>query len=104
MKWIGTIMLFLLGGYSSKLMAQQPAVILNDKAGWHKIGETTVNFHKDKDEIMIIGADRFASIKFKVTDAPIDLTSIDVYYESGDMQMVKLNTHIKMKGESKVID
>jgi len=84
--------------------AQQPKVVVNDKTGWHKIGETTVNFKKETDEIIVMGADRFASIKFKVTEAPIDLVSIMVYYESGDAQSVSTLMQINAPGESKTIN
>ena len=84
--------------------AQQPKVVVNDKTGWHKIGETTVDFKKETDEIIVMGADRFASIKFKVTEAPIDLVSIMVYYESGDAQSVSTLMQINAPGESKTIN
>src|ERR1041384_3719719 len=81
------------------LMAQEPAVIVSDKAGWNKIGETTADFTKDRDEIVVMGADRFASIKFKVTDAPIDLQDLEIYYETGDKQDVQVRTPINAGGE-----
>lgn len=84
--------------------AQSPAVISSDKTGWHKIGETTVNFKRDRDEIKIIGADRFSAIQFKVEDAPIDLISLEVYYESGDKQDIAVNSPIPARGQSRVID
>ena len=98
------MLLLVTAGIFGSVSAQQTAVVLNDKSGWHKIGETTVDFKKDTDEITIIIADRFASIKFKVEDAPIDLVSLAVYYESGDTQKVDVNMPIKLKGESRVID
>lgn len=79
-------------------------LIISDKTGWHKIGEVTADFKKEKEEVVVIGADRFASIRFKVTDAPIDLQSLEVFYESGDKQDVKVNTPIKAPGESRTID
>ena len=85
-------------------IAQKPEVIVSDKTGWHKIGETKVDFKKDSDVVVVMGADRFASIQFKVTEAPIDLVSIVVYYESGDSQKIKINAAIKAPGESKSID
>ena len=91
-------------GICGTTIAQQPAIIVSDKTGWHRIGVTTVNFQKETDEIMLFGADRFASIKFKVEDAPIDLVSMEVFYESGDTQTVKINMPIKLKGESRIID
>ena len=96
-------MMLAVAGYAN-VSAQTPAVIMSDKSGWHTIGETTVDFQKDRDQIVVVGADRFASIKFKVEDAPIDLISLEVYYESGDTQKIKVNTPIKSPGESRVID
>jgi len=84
--------------------AQKPAIVVDDRDGWHKIGGTTVNFEKDRDEILVIGADRFASIKFKVKGAPIQLMDLEVYYESGDKQDINVNMPIKELGESRVID
>lgn len=77
---------------------------LNDKKGWHKIGDATADFSKERQEVIIMGADRFASIKFKVKDAPIDLVSLEVFYESGDKQDIKVGTPIQRNGESRVID
>lgn len=79
-------------------------LIISDKTGWHKIGEVTADFKKEKEEVVVMGADRFASIRFKVTDAPIDLQSLEVFYESGDKQDVKVNAPIKAPGESRTID
>lgn len=90
-------------GYTA-LKAQQPAVVISDKTGWHKIGETKVDFTKDRDEVLVMGADKFATMKFKVTDAPIDITDVEIFYESGDNQKVNLGSAIKAPGESRAID
>lgn len=98
------IILLAIMGSAGFAPAQTPAVIYSDKTGWHKIAETTVDFKKDRDEVAILGADRFAAIQFKVEDAPIDLISLEVYYESGDKQDIAVHTPIKARGESRVID
>jgi len=86
-------------------LAQKPAVVASDKTGWHKIGETTVDFSKDHDEVAVMVADRFASLKFKVTDAAIELLDIDVIFEEGDAQTIKVGYAIKSAGaESREID
>ena len=84
--------------------AQTPAVVSSDKTGWHKIGETTVDYKRDRDEIKIMGADRFAAIQFKVEDAPIDLISLEVFYESGDKQDIAVHSPIQAHGQSRIID
>lgn len=98
------VILLALAGNYGKMTAQTPAVIMSDKAGWHKIGERTVDFAKDRDEIMVVGADRFSSLKFMVTGASIDLIDLEVYYESGDKQDIKVNSPIWAGKESRVID
>lgn len=90
-----------LGGIAN---AQKKAVMISDKTGWHRIGETTVDFQKDKDEVAVLVADRFASIKFLVEDAPIYLTSMEVFYESGDSQKMEINMPVKLKGESRILN
>jgi hypothetical protein len=98
------IMLLVIAGSFGIASAQQPAVMISDAAGWHKIGERTVAFKTDRDEIAVIGSDRFSTIKFKVTEAAIDLVSLEITYESGDKQNVKINEAVKAPGESRTID
>lgn len=90
-------------GVNTGIVAQTK-VVMSDKKGWQKIGETTVDFSKDRDEVSIIGADRFAALIFKVDEAPIDLMEIEVYYESGDNQKIKVGYAVKSPGQSKEID
>ncbi len=103
-KLVTIILITMLGNFGTAFAQKKPAIMLNDKTGWHKIGKTTVDFKKEKEEILIIGADRFAKIKFKVAQAPINLISLTLYFESGDKQDVAVNSIIKLSGESKVID
>ena len=87
----------------SKASAQQPKVVLSDATGWHKIGSTTVDFQKESDEVLVIGANRFASIKFKITEAPIEIESIEVFYDSGDSQNIPIKSKIEAGKESREI-
>ncbi|MBL7930413.1 MAG: hypothetical protein JNL60_00840 [Bacteroidia bacterium] len=97
-------LMFVLSGLINLASAQSPKVVISDKKGWHKIGETTVDFSKDHDEITVLGADRFASLIFRVEEAPVNLMEIEVFYESGDNQKVNVNFPIKAPGQSKEID
>ena len=85
------------------VLAQTPKVVTSDKEGWHKIGETTVDFKTETDEIIVLGADRFEAVKIKVTDAPINLVSFDIYFESGDTQSVPVGLDIKSPGETREV-
>ncbi len=85
------------------VQAQKPVIVLSDKTGWHKLGETTVNFQKDFDEILIIGANRFEALKFMVNDAPIKLISLEVFYVGNTKENFRINNTIKDAGESRII-
>jgi hypothetical protein len=84
--------------------AQETAVILSDRTDWIRIGETTVNFETDRDEINIVGADKFAAIKFKVMDVPVHLMDLQVFFDDGGKQDINVNFPIKPKGESRIIE
>ena len=84
--------------------SSSPAVVLGDKTGWQKIGERSVDFKTDRDDITIVGADKFSAIKFRVTDASIELIALEVYYESGDKQDIKIADKVVAGTESRVID
>src|SRR6187402_3241077 len=102
MKNTAWILLLAMTGIFGNLTAQTPAHITSDKAGWHKIGERNVDFSTDRDEIVITGADRFSSIKFKVTGASIHLEDLEVYFETGDKQVIKVRDHVAAGFESRV--
>ncbi len=104
MKKVLLIIFLATTGLCKTASAQKPAVIVTDKSGWHKIAETTVSFKKEKDEVVIMGADKFASIKIKVTDAPVDLVNLEIYFEDGGKQHVDVAMPLKMNGESRQID
>lgn len=99
-----SLMLLAIAGSFGIASAQSPAIVVSDAAGWHKIGEKTVDFKMERDEIAVMGADRFSNIKFKVTEAAIELVSLEITYESGDKQDVAVNQAIKTPGESRSID
>jgi hypothetical protein len=87
-----------------RALIAKPAVVLSDKEGWHKIGETTVNLKEERDEVGVIGADKFAKLKFKIDDASVDLNDMDIYYHDGTKQNVALSTPLRDGKESRIID
>jgi hypothetical protein len=101
-----TLLLFLATSMiCGRITAQKPAVVISDKTGWHKIAETKVNFEKEKDEVAVLIADRFAGLAFHITDATIELFDLEIYFEDGTMKTVKVGDHIKTAGGwSRIID
>jgi hypothetical protein len=52
---------------------------------WRLLGEVTANFTADHDVIVVRGPyDNFRRIKFKVTNAPLNLTRLVVTYDNGE--------------------
>lgn len=101
------IVLFLLATVfvASKTMAQTAAIVISDKTGWHKIATTKVDFEKETDEIFVTVADKFAKLCYHVTDAPIQLVDMDIYFHDGTMKTAPIGFTYKPEGMwSNVID
>ena len=93
--------------FIGSVYAQKPGVVSSDKAGWHKIGETTVDFKREKDQILVLGRDSYKALKLKVTDAPIHIASMTVVYGRQGREEKVADTEIPgdimAAGESKII-
>jgi dihydrofolate reductase len=98
------VLLLFAGLAANQAMAQDPGIVTSDKAGWHKIGEVKANFKLENESIVVMGADRFKSIKLKVTDAPINIEKVTVYYESGDAEELSVRNELKAGAETRVLD
>lgn len=81
----------------------QKAAPTGNQEGWNKMGETTVNFKTEKDEIYVPVTDKFESLKIKVKDSAIHLSSIEVFYENGETQNITVNFPVKPQGEGRII-
>lgn len=84
--------------------AQKPSIMLSDKPGWHKIGEVKADFKMESQSISVMGKDAFTSILLKVTEAPVNIESLQVVFESGETQDVAVRSEIKSGGETRKID
>src|SRR5438105_2781236 len=104
MKKVVIIFLVLAAGCLQAVFAQKPALIASNEPGWHKIGEISASFKLQNESIVVLGADRFSSIKLRVTDAPINIESVQVFYESGDIQDIDVKHEMKPGAETRVLD
>ena len=84
--------------------AQKPSIMLSDKPGWHKIGEIKADFKMEQESIAVMGKDRFKSILLKVTDAPINIIALQVFYESGKSEEFDVKNELKAGSETRKID
>jgi hypothetical protein len=84
--------------------AQKPAVVSDNEPGWKHIGEVTASFKTTNESIVVLGADEFQAIKLKVTEAPIQIDRIQVFYESGQMEELDVKSQLKEGAETRVIN
>ena len=103
MRKLSFISLLLIFSAFNMLRAQQTSVVTSNKPGWHKIAEQTVDFKTDRDEILILGADKFKAIQLKVTDARIRIEDMDVRYDLPGMQD-RLKEDIQVRADFKAGD
>jgi hypothetical protein len=74
------------------------------KHGWNKIGEVKADFRLESESIAVLGEDKFKSIKLKITDAPINIDKVIVFYENAKEQEIPLSGMMTVGSESKVFD
>jgi hypothetical protein len=72
---------------------------------WQVIGTVQANFAADHDTIVVAGPfDNFRKIKFKVTNAPVNIDRMVVVYENGEPDKIDVRQNIRQGGESRNID
>ena len=72
---------------------------------WRLIGQTHADHGADHDTIVVQGPyDNFRKIKFKVTDAPLNMQRMVVTYDNGAPDNIDIRQNIPQGGESRVID
>ncbi len=72
---------------------------------WRLIGRTEANFGRDHDTIVVAGPfDNFRRIKFKVTNAGLNLQRMVVTYDNGAPDTIDVREDIRRGGESRAID
>jgi hypothetical protein len=72
---------------------------------WVLIGQTHADHGADHDGIVVKGPfDNFRAIKFKVTDAPLNMMHMVVTYDNGQPDKIDVRQNIPQGGESRVID
>ena len=102
-----TVMFVLaLAGFAGSTFAQK---VVQPKGGapgqWRLLGQTHADHGADHDVIIVKGPyDNFRKIKFKVTDAPLNMQRMVVTYDNGAPDRIDIRQNIAQGGESRVID
>lgn len=106
MKRKASILILLFLALSTINFAQQ---VSRPRAGtvgkWRLIGTTHADFKVDHDVIIVTGPfDNFRKIRFKVTDAPLNMMNMVVTYDNGEPDKIDIRQNIPKGGESRIID
>lgn len=74
-------------------------------AGWRFLGDKSVGFGVDHD-VLHFGnwSDDVRQIKLKISDGPLKMYSMTIYFDNGTTQSVSLRFRFAQGSESKVID
>jgi len=87
------------------IMAMSPSLGSAPGPGWRLLGRTQASYKRDHDVIKVKGpADNFRAIKFKVTDAPLNLRRLVVTYDNNTKENLEVRQNIPQGGESRPID
>jgi len=72
---------------------------------WDFLGERSVNFALDKDEIFVTAKEgAFTQIKLQVKKAPVHFRKIVVHYRNGTKEAVTMRDNIRPGGQTRAID
>jgi hypothetical protein len=72
---------------------------------WRLLGQTHADHSADHDVIFVKGPfDNFRKIKFKVTDAPLNMQYMLVTYDNGAPDRIDVRQNISQGGSSREID
>lgn len=72
--------------------------------GWRFIGDKWAAFGPDQDVLRVGGNDAFRQIKIRITDGPLRIDDMDIYFENGEKMNVPLKNAFRAGQESRVID
>jgi hypothetical protein len=81
-------------------MAQNVAL-----ADWRFIADKRVNYGVDRDVILFGDIkDDFRQIRLRITDGPLRMYDMKIYFDNGDVQDVALKANFRQGEETRIID
>ena len=96
--------------FSGSCVLAQQVKVRQPKAGvigsWRLLGTVQAKLVADHDIIVVAGPyDFFRKLKFKVTDAPLDMQRMIITYDGGGLpENINIRFNIPQGGESRIID
>ena len=100
-----TKILFSLAALSVFVFATAFAPVKKNAGDWRYLGDKSVGFGVDHDVIHFGNwSDDVRQIKLKVTDGPLRMYDMTIYFDNGTTQNVALRSKFAQGSESRVID
>ena len=100
-----TKILFSLAAVSVFVFATSFAPVKKNTGDWRYLGDKSVGFGIDHDVIHFGNwSDDVRQIKLKVTDGPLRMYDMTIYFDNGTTQSVPLRSKFAQGSESRVID
>jgi hypothetical protein len=103
--WLGAVLGLALA-WSAPASAQKVVQPRGGAPGtWRLIGSTQADHRADHDAIVVRGPfDDFRKVKFKVTNAPLNMQRMVITYDNGVPDQIDVRQNIPQGGESRAID
>lgn len=78
--------------------------VVGIEEGWDLLGESKVNFVRDKDVVNIRSQNMYTAIRFTVEEKDVRLNGLKIHLNNGDILQPALDDVIKAGEQSRVID
>lgn len=72
--------------------------------GWEMLGESKVNFVRDKDQIKVYSSNSYTAIRFRVEDRDVIINDLRIYFTNGDKLEPNIDEVVTADQYSRVID
>lgn len=84
--------------------SNETMTIVTSPNAWEVLGSRSVRYGTDHDVISVSSDKWYQGVYFKVTDAPIKINDMKVYFDNGDKFDVSIRGMIKQNGHSRTIE
>lgn len=76
----------------------------SNQTSWYFIGDKWAAFGPDRDVLRVGGNNVYRQLKIKVTEGPVRIEDVDIYFENGKKANAQLKSTLKPGQESRVIE
>lgn len=96
--WLGIIVLTMISACGSS----RRSVAIEE--GWELLGESKVNFVRDKDAIKVYSSNSFTAIRFRVEDRDVVIHDLSIFFTNGDKLEPNIDEVVVADQYSRVIE